>query len=351
MPGKTLLFLDEIQECPEAITSLKFWAADGRYKVIASGLMLGIDYKRPNSYLVGSIRYMDLNPLNFLEFLWAQGVGQPVLDVLEQCFHEKKPVPEAIHRRMMQYLKLYMVIGGMPEVVQKYVDTNNIADTDERQKAILQDYRYDIAHYAPASVKIEAEKCYFSLPDQLGKDNHKFQYPVVEKGGNRRKYESCLDWLSAADLFHYCYSVTKIESPLRTFAKQDGFRIYPRDIGLLAGMYDFSMKQSLLAKDDAYPQVHQAKVGIYEALIADMLMKNGHEELYFYKNDSSRTEIEFLLPSSAGVVPVEVKAGNNRSKSLDRILEHEDISHGYKLIDGNTGVSGKKITMPLYMAM
>lgn len=116
-------------------------------------------------------------------------------------------------------------------------------------------------------------------------------------------------------------------------------------------MHDYSMKQSLMAEGDAYPQVRQAKGGLYEALIADMLLKNGHNELYFYKNDFSRTEIEFLLPSSAGVVPVEVKAGNNKSKSLDRILKREDISCGYKLIDGNTGVSGRKITMPLYMAM
>lgn len=351
IPGKTLLFLDEIQECPEAITSLKFWAQDGRFKVIASGSMLGMDYKRPSSYPVGYVSYLDMYPLNFEEFLWAVGIGDPVLQFLQESFTKKTVIPEAIHRQMMNYLRQYMVIGGMPEVVQSYIDSPNIADADRKQREILRDYRYDIAHYAPADTKIKAENCYFSLPDQLSKTNHKFQYSVVEKGGNRKKYGSSIDWLVSADLIYLCNNVTKIEFPLRSFKEEDNFRAYPGDIGLLVTMYDFSMKQALLSDGDSHISVGQAKGGIYEALIADMLIKNGHRELYFYKNDTTKTEVEFLLPSENGVLPIEVKAGNNRSKSLDRILKDPQIREGYKLINGNTGVSEKKISMPLYMAM
>ncbi len=204
---KTLLFLDEIQECPEAITSLKFWAQDGRFRVIASGSMLGIDYKRPNSYPVGSVQYIDMHPLNFKEFLWACGINDALIDILYECFVSKCPVSEPIHRQMLNLLKLYMVIGGMPEVVQTYVDTHNMADVDQKQRAILTDYRYDIAHYVPADDKLKAENCYFSIPDQLSKDNHKFQYSAVLKGGNSRKFGNSIDWLVSADLAYYCKSV------------------------------------------------------------------------------------------------------------------------------------------------
>lgn len=352
IPGKTLLFLDEIQECPQAITSLKFWAQDGRFKVVASGSMLGIDYKRPTSYPVGSVTYLDMQPLNFQEFLWAIGVKQPLIETLHTHYTERKKVPDPVHTQMLHYLNLYMILGGMPEVVQTYVDTHNVAAADARQRAILQNYRYDIAHYAPPEMKIRAEACYFSLPDQLSKENHKFQYSIVEKGGNRRKYGSSLDWLLNADLVYSCQNVTKVEYPLRSFAAADNFRLYPGDIGLLIAMYDYSMKAAVLSDSaDSSARLGQAKGGLYEALIADLLLKNGHRELYFYKNDTTHTEIEFLLPTSDGVIPVEVKAGNNRSRSLDSVLKKDAIRYGFKLTSGNIGVSGKKITLPLYMAM
>lgn len=351
VPGSTLLFLDEIQECPEAITSLKFWARDPRFKVIASGSMLGIDYKRSNSYPVGSIQYLDMKPLSFMEFLWAMGISSSTINRVREYFTKREMVPDAIHQSMLHYLKLYLVLGGMPEVVQKYCDTKNMAEADSIQRSILIDYRQDIAHYALPSIKIKAEKCFFSLPDQLGKENHKFQYSLVERGGTARKFGDSIDWLTAADLVHPCASVTKVEYPLRSFVKEGDFRLYPNDTGLLLGMYDYSMKQAIFGDTEKAPVLLQAKGGLYEALIASMLLQNGHEELYFYKNETTRTEIEFLIPGEEGVIPIEAKAGNNRSKSLDRVLKDEHIPYGYKLISGNVGVTGKKITLPLYMAM
>ncbi len=351
LPGKTVLFLDEIQECPEAITSLKFWAQDAGYRVIASGSMLGIDYKRPSSYPVGSIQYVDMYPLSFREFLWAYGINDSLIDILHNCFVSRTPVSEPIHKQLLNLLKTYMVVGGMPEVVQTYVDTHNMAEVDQKQRAILSDYRYDIAHYAPADDKLKAESCYFSIPDQLSKDNHKFKYSVVQKGGNSRKFGNSLDWLVSADLAHYCKSVSTVEFPLRSFANDDNFRLYPSDIGLLVAMYDYALKTAVITDSTDSIRLGQAKGGLYEALIADMLIKNGHKELYFYKNDTTKVEIEFLISAEQGVLPIEVKAGNNRSRSLDSILKKDEIAYGYKLISGNVGVSDKKISLPLYMAM
>ena len=351
VPGSTLLFLDEIQECPQAITSLKFWAEDGRFRVIASGSMLEMDYKRPTSYPVGSVQYLDMKPLGFREFLWALGMQDSVIDMLKGHVKDCSPVPEGIHEKLMTYLRTYMVVGGMPEVVQNLVDTRNLETVDATQRALLEDYRNDIAHYAPPEIKIKAEKCYFSIPNQLGKENHKFQYSVVERGGSARKFGDSIDWLRNADLVLYCCNVSNVKSPLRSFADEENFRLYPTDIGLLTAMYDFSVKKMILSEQTRASAIGQAKGALVEALVACMLTHTPDRQLYFYKNDSTHMELEFLLSSADGVIPVEVKAGNSRSRSLDRILEKDGVPYGCKLVSGNAGVTGKKRTLPLYMAM
>ncbi|MGN0242307.1 MAG: ATP-binding protein, partial [Candidatus Weimeria sp.] len=282
VPGNTVLFLDEIQECPEAVTALKFLAKDERIRVAASGSMLGIDYNRPSSYPVGSVSYLDLKPMSFKEFLWALGINDQVISMLHDSFESGTPVPEAVNQQMLKYLKLYMTVGGMPEVVQLFVDTHDLRQVDERQRALLEDYRNDIAHYAPPAVKIKAEKCYFSLKDQLGKENHKFQYSVVEHGGSRRKFGNALDWLYSADLIIGCSNVRTPESPLDAFEDPDDFRLYPTDIGMFTAMYDYSLKQMLFSDNGSSP-LGQAKGGLYEALVACMLSQRNGRKLYFYK--------------------------------------------------------------------
>lgn len=345
----TLLFLDEIQECPEAITSLKFWSEDGRFDVIASGSMLGIDYKRPTSYPVGSVSYIDMYPLNFKEFLWAMGINDDIISVLGNSFDKQTKVSDAIHEKMMSNLRTYLIIGGMPEAVDIYIRENSIAAVDNKQRAILNDYRYDIAHYANADIKIKAEQCYFSLSAQLSKENHKFKYSEVEKGGTSRKYGSSLDWLTGAYLIKKVCNISSYNLPLESQADHGNFRVYPTDIGLLTAMFDYSIKEKLL-KDDASLNGY-LKGGIYEALIADMLFKNVHDRVYFRKDERSTFEIEFFIENKDGVIPIEVKAGKSRSKSLDNLLKKDEIPYGYKLIDGNAGKAGKKITLPLYMGM
>ena len=349
VPEKTLIILDEIQECPEAVTSLKFWAKDNRFKVIATGSMLGIDFKRPISYPVGSVEYINMHPLSFREFLYAAGINDDVICVLEQCCNEYRKVPDAINERMMNLLRQYLVVGGMPEAVSAYFENNSLIEADKVLRRILNDYRYDIAHYASPDIKIKAEKCYFSLADQLSKENHKFQYGLIEKGGNARKFGSSLDWLNNADLTRTSYNLTSLEIPFSSHFDSNNFRLYPTDIGLLVSMYEYMIKGALLDPSDKV-LAGNTKGGLYEALIADMLIKSGHD-LYYRKNEQATFEIEFLLERPEGIIPVEVKAGHSRSRSLDNLLKKESIPYGYKLIDGNVGKDGKKITLPLYMAM
>lgn len=285
-PGKTLIFLDEIQECQEAITSLKFWAIDNRYDVIVSGSLLGIDYKRASSYPVG---YVD-------------------------------------------YLKMYGV---------------DFEEVDKIQRSLLQGYLYDIAHYATAEEKAKAEKCYLSLAKQLlDKENHKFQYKEVEHGGRAQKYFTSIEWLLRADMVHLSKRVTDVRFDLDDYAREDFFRAYATDLSLLMAMKDFSLKQHIVENT----LEGNSKGGIYECAIADALYKKGYS-LYFYKNETSKREIDIIIQKDGKVVPIEVKSGNTRATSLQSLLKNKkDISFGYKFADGNIGVNEDGIiTLPLYM--
>ena len=348
-PGKTLIFLDEIQECEEAITALKFWALDNRYDVIASGSLLGIDYKRASSYPVGYVDHMQMHALDFEEFLWSMQVSDDMINSLKSIFNERKVVPEAVHSQMMNYFRTFLAIGGMPEAVEKYVSSKDYTAVDTIQKNILQGYLYDIAHYATAEEKVKAEKCYLSLTKQLlDKENHKFQYKEVEKGGRAQKYFSSVDWLVRADIAHVCRLTKSIRYELSDYAREDFFRLYTTDLSLLIAMKEFSFKQLIVENTIT----GNTKGGLYECAIADMLYKKGYS-LFFYKNDSGTKEIDFLIEKDGRPIPIEVKSNNSRATSLNRILEENtSLDLAYKFIDGNIGV-GKNgvISLPLYMAM
>lgn len=348
-PGSTLIFLDEIQECPEAITALKFLNEDRSFDVIASGSLLGIDYKRATSFPVGATEYLDMFPMSFTEFLKAYNISDDVIGILQECFDKCTPVPVAVHERMMELVREYMVLGGMPEVLTVFFETGSYAAADEKQRAILEDYKYDIAHYASADIKIKAEKCYFSIAGQLSKSNHKFMYSVVENKGTARKFSSSLDWLTGAYLAYRSFNISSYAQPLASSADRSNFRIYPSDIGLLSGMMDYSVKEKIISGgDDRFNA--KLKGDMYEAVVADVLIKNRHD-LYFRKTENSDFEIEFIIENADGVIPVEVKSGRSRSRSLDNLLKRDEIKCGYKLINGNTGREGKKIILPLYMAV
>lgn len=348
-PDKTLIFLDEIQESPEAITSLKFWATDNRYDVIASGSLLGIDYKRSSSYPVGYVDYITMHGLDFEEYLWGLGISDDMIRSLQSFFSEKKAVPEGIHNQMMSYYRQYIATGGMPEAVQKYIDTKDYREVDKVQRSLLQGYLYDIAHYATAEEKVKAEKCYLSLSKQLlDKENHKFQYKEIEHGARAQKYYSSIDWLLRADIIQLCRLVSDMRYDLDDYARDDFFRAYTTDLSLLIAMKDFSLKQHIVENTLS----GNTKGGLFECAIADALIKKDYS-LFFYKNETTKKEIDFLIQKDGKVIPIEVKSGNTRATSLNSVIKNKsDIDFGYKFIDGNIGVGDAGIiTLPLYMAL
>ena len=354
--GKTLVLLDEVQECPEAMTSLKFWTQDGRYDVIATGSGLGMNYRQESSYPVGNVEYMNMYSLDFEEFLWANGVSEDIIGKVRECFEKHIPVPQALHVKLLEHLRRYMVIGGMPEVVTTYIETKNLKAVDDVQRRLYRDYIVDIAHYASPEIQIKAEKCYRSVPVQLTKENHKFQYSQVESKGTAPKFRNSLDWLVNAYMLKPVYNVKRIEYPLEAYKEDNNFRMYKSDTGLLMAGFDFGIKKALIedgAMEDKSTNIMLgvAKGGLYEALAADFLIKKDIEKIYFYKDVKSTMEIEFLLMNEDGVIPIEVKAGRKKANSLNRILESGVCKYGYKLASQNVEVTGNKITMPLYMLM
>lgn len=342
----TLIFLDEIQECPNARTALKFLALDNRYDVIASGSLLGINYKEVSSIPVGYERQVEMHSLDFEEFLWAVGVTEETIEYLRSFYVSKEKIPPAVNEKMLTYMREYMVVGGMPEVVNTYLAAGHYGEVHHAQQKIMDAYLEDIAKYATASEKPKARNCFLSIPRQLAKENKKFQFSVVEQGGRARKYENSLEWLRDANLIRYCKNVSTPQFPLVAYEKPEQFKIYLNDIGLLISMYGFEMKQAILTN----ALKGAVKGGIYENLIADILLKKG-VPLYYYKNEGNSQEIEFLLTKETEIVPVEVKSGNGATLSLNSFLKEFEPSIGYKFISGNISVDGKKVTLPLYMAM
>ena len=347
--GDTLIFLDEIQDCPQARSALKYLAQDGRYDVIASGSLLGIQYltaQGDSSVPVGYERPIVMRPLDFEEFLWAKGYDDGAIGNLKACFDGYRTVPWPAHEKMMRLLREYIAVGGMPAVVQAYVDTGNFNDVHDEQALLLANYLDDIAKYAAPAERVKARACFESLPRQLAKENTKFQYSVVEKRGTARKFEGSVDWLAGAEMVIRCQAVSVLSYPLASYEDEGKFRLYANDTGILMAMFDYDMKDAVVNNTLTGPM----KGGLYENLAACMLAGNGVPARYWMSKSGNR-EIEFLLDGPGSVVPVEVKAGRNASVSLDEVLGRDDVELGYKLVSGNVGRSGKKVTLPLYMAM
>lgn len=342
----TLLFLDEIQECPNARTALKFLALDKRIDVIASGSLLGIQYKNVTSIPVGYEEQIEMYSLDFEEFLWACGYDDEKISAIREYFERKEKVPEAVHEKFSSLLREYITVGGMPAVVNKYIETHHFGEVHAIQQMILDSYSDDISKYAVGSEKIKAKNAYLSIPKQLAKENKKFQFSVIEKKATARKYENSIEWLRDASLVRICYNVSTPDFPLNAYEKDNQYKIYTSDIGLLVALYGFDMKKSII--DNSLKG--SVKGGIYENLVLDILSKRGYK-LYYYRTENGSVEVEFLLSKDAKIIPIEVKAGNGSTISLNKLLENSDIPYGYKLISGNVGINDKKIVLPLYMAM
>ena len=345
VPHETLLFLDEIQHCPNARTALKFLAIDGRFDVIASGSLLGINYKDVPSFPVGYTEQLNMYSLDFEEFLWANGIHQADLDDLRSHFESRQPVLSAIHERMMELFREFILVGGMPRAVSEYVESHNLANVLRLQRNILRDYEDDIAKYAEGAEKAKARACFLSIPRQLAKDYKKFQYSVVEKKGTAAKFGGSLMWLYDAGIINFCYNLSRPELPLEGNVREDCFKVYMRDTGLLMAMLEDGAQEDIL---DGNLGIY--KGAIYENIIADIFAKSGRK-LYYYERDS-RLEIDFIIRYARKATAVEVKsAENTKAKSLSTLLKNGEVEQGIKLSGRNVEVRGQTVNYPLYMAM
>ena len=353
VPEKTLIFLDEIQKCPQARTALKAFALDNRYDVIASGSLLGLHFGQDeeveeeiSSIPVGYEKQITMFPLDLEEFLWARQVGEEIISLLREHFLMCEKVPEELNSLMNQYLREYIVVGGMPRPVQVFVDSKNYSKVHEEQEKILASYSDDIIRHAPKSEKQKVKKVFDSIPRQLARENRKFRYSVVEARSNARKFGNAVEWLFDSNLAYRCSNLSLPVFPLTAYAQEDYYKLYMNDPGLLTAMYGFEMKAAILTQTLAGP----AKGGIYENLIASQLAQKG-DPLYYYKPDENDQEIEFVISRNAEAIPLEVKSKRGETRSLNEFIENRNPSVAYKLISGNIGKSGVRITIPHYMIM
>jgi predicted AAA+ superfamily ATPase len=345
VPGETLLFFDEIQSCPRARTALKFLTQDGRFDVVASGSLLGINYKDVPSYPVGYVEHLEMYSLDFEEFLWANGVTPGSIADIKVYFDQRETVPAAMHERMMELFREHIVVGGMPRAVDEFVTTHNFANVLKIQEGIIHDYTDDIAKYAEGAEKAKARACFLSIPKHLSKDYKKFQYSIVERGGTARKFGGSLMWLYDAGIINFCYNLSIPELPLEGSARSDSFKVYMRDTGLLMAMLEEGSQTDVM---DGNLGIY--KGAVYENIIADIFGKSG-KKLYYFERDG-KLEIDFFIRRNKTATAVEVKsADNTRAKSMDAVFHQYGVKHGIKLSAKNVGGTENFDSLPLYMAM
>lgn len=354
VPGDTLMFLDEIQSCPRARTALKSLAIDGRADVIASGSLLGMNFlddglekdRAQESIPVGYENQMIMRPMDFEEYLWALGYDENAIGDLRESYRNLTPVPASNNDKFLELFREFLTIGGMPEVVKTFIEGNSFSLAHKMQERIKNSNLDDIARYAARAEKPKVRACYLSLPAQLARENRKFKYSEVERGGSTRKFGSSIDWLRESALAIQCFNTATPSMPLSVYRTNDCFKMYVSDVGILTAMIGFNVKKAILENTIK----GFAKGGIYENAIAQQLVSRGYDPFYHQKK-SPAGEIDFLIERNGAVVPIEVKAGHTSSVSFDQLLNQEDVEVGYKFISGNVGKAGKKITLPHYMTM
>ena len=352
--GKTCIVLDEIQECREARTALKSFQIDGRFDVIATGSLLGVkgygksDNTTENgqdSVPVGYETMVEMYPLDFEEFLWANGINDKVIDSVKSCFKNETVVPDGIHKVMMELLYRYVIVGGLPEVVNTFLETKNIELTYKVQRSLIAGYEEDMVKYADDADKSRIRECFESIPKQLAKDNKKFQYSVVRKGGRSSQYIGSIQWLEDAGITKRCYNTQITELPLEGNSINDCFKLYTTDIGLFVAMLDYGTQADILKGN-----LLGYKGAIFENLMADFLCKSG-QKLYYFQKDSG-LELDFLVRYKGECVVLEIKAKSGKTKSLRTVLKNKNVYHinnAIKLGKYNVGREEEILTVPLYM--
>ena len=348
IPGQTLIFFDELQECINCATSLKSFNQDGRYDVICSGSLMGINYKQIESNSVGNKIDYNMYSMDFEEFLWAKGYKEDQIEDLYKHMLDLKPLSTVQYDVMMSNFKEYMVIGGMPAIVNQFVTQKNYSGTLELQRQILLDYEEDITKYANGLDQEKILNVYRKIPTFLGNENKKFQISKVEDGARSREYIGTIEWLNNAGITNISYCMETPELPLGGNYNPDNFRLYFGDTGILIGSLDEEAQEDLRFNKN----FNTYKGAIYENIVGEMLVKQGYK-LYFYKNEKGTIEMDFFVRDKNSLIPVEVKANDNATISLKNLIDSskfKDIKYGIKLCNKNIGFNGKFYTFPYFLA-
>lgn len=352
--GNTCLVFDEIQDCPSARSSLKFFKLDGCYDVICTGSLLGVNgFKTKEeqeeeanaSIPVGFEEIVEMHPMDFEEWLWANGVQSQHFDYLRRCLERHEPINEGVHQRMRELLLKYVIVGGMPEAVSSFFASNDMGKVRKLQRDIIDTYKSDMLKYALQEDKARIRECFESIPAQLARENKKFTYSLIRSNARASQYLGSLQWIEDAGIIHRCYNLNITELPLDGNVDKDSFKVYMADIGLLVAMLEEGTAWSIMQGN-----MLSYKGAIFENLIADILGKMGRKLYYFHR--SSGLELDFVMRYQGECCPLECKATTGNAKSLQTVLKHPEHYHVNRAIkagDYNIGSKGPLLTIPLYM--
>ena len=346
--GKTLVFFDEIQSCPNARTAIKFLVEDGRFDYIESGSLLGINYKDVSSFPVGFEEQLEMFPLDFEEFLWARGISQDVIDTARDSYNGTYPVPDFIHEQLMRLYREYIIAGGMPAAVNAFLTDDDFSQTLRVQNIILGNYRDDIAKYADKE-KDKAKAVFDAIPEQLSQKNKRFILASLEKGADNRKYSQATMWLADAGIAYHCFNITALELPLSFSEKRNLYKLYMLDTGLLCAMAMDGIQNAVLSGD-----IRINEGAVAENAVAAELVRRGIP-LYYY-DKKSRIELDFVFNDGGRLSVIEVKSGSTyrRHAALDMAFRDNPgrINRRIVLCRGNVEVNGDGVVyLPIYMGM
>ena len=345
-PGKTLIFFDEIQAFPDCATCLKPFCIDGRFDVICSGSLMGINYREIESNAVGYKTDYDMYSLDFEEFLWAKGYNDETIQQIKQPLFDIKPLSTLQFNVLSDIFKDYMVTGGMPAVVDSYISKGNFSGILEIQKQLLKDYEEDITKYAAGLDKGRVLNVYNHISTFLAQENKKFRISKISANSRTREYIGVVDWLGNAGIVNVCYCLDNLELPLKGNYDPSAYKLYYQDTGLLVASLDEEAQIDLRNNRN----FNTYKGALYENVVADMLHKAGYS-LYYYRNEKSTIEMDFMVRSVSSLVPIEVKASDSSTKSLQKLTDGRipDIKYGIKLCHKNIGFNGQFYTIPYFL--
>lgn len=347
IPGNTIFFFDELQACPNCATSLKFFKLDGRFDVICSGSLMGISYREIESNSVGYKEDYEMHSMDFEELLWAMGYNDEFTADLLSHMLDVRPLSELQMDTLMSLFRDYVIIGGMPEVVSTYVRNKNFSGTLDIQRQLLKDYEEDITKYVEGLDKAKVKAVYNHISTFLAKENKRFQITKIARNARNRDYMGCVEWLADAGVVNVCYCLNQPELPLKGNYDPKMYKIYFKDTGLLIASLDEEAQEDLRANRN----LGTYKGAIYENIVGDMLVKQGYR-LFYYHSDRPALEMDFFIRDADSLIPVEVKANDGATASLNRLLnddKYNDVKYGIKLGYRNIGFNGKFYIFPYFL--